>query len=215
MQLSAASQASALMLANIPTFSGSQDEDLSDFMQRFKLATLTLSDEHRCLAITKAMTGSARNWLKTNIKDIIKIGDWAAVKKRIDERFGPPHKELKYIKRLAELNFSPESNKPLSCYVDDYYATYIKAHPEADEKTIVQNLHANLPASVKKTLNLMTDIYLAHTIGEYRKIVQRYEHNIVGKSSEMSQDRPTATFDDLRKLISEMKEGIKTMCVKR
>lgn len=60
---------SAISTLQLPEFSGFLREDVRAFMRKFKLATATLNDKMKCLALSRALQDTAHVWAKNNIKE--------------------------------------------------------------------------------------------------------------------------------------------------
>ena len=83
--------ASSLASVILPEFKGAPNEDVHDFLCKFKKATATFNDELKCLALQKALSGAAQVWAKHNLKVEFNVGDWKTAKSALIERFGPPN----------------------------------------------------------------------------------------------------------------------------
>lgn len=199
--------ASTLSSIAIPEFSGSLNEDVHDFVRKFKLSTLTLSDELRCLALNKALVNSARIWAKANLKAIIQAGDWKAAKKAIVSRFASPDQELRHQEKLNKMRFN-QTTGSLTSYAEEYSHCYRRAHPNATDQEIIKSLSLNLPPNIIRNLNILSENWSQlTTITELYAIIKRLEYKILPyESTDDKEDK--VGLAELTRIIKEMKETI-------
>lgn len=165
---------------HLPTFSGKPFEDVTDFINRFKLSTFALSDKHRCLALNKCLAGTANIWAKTNIKKAILEGQWKPIKKALLERFGPTDFTLKHREKLSSMKYESGGDTTLIGYVEKYLNQYQKAYKSHTDADAIISLRLNLPTSIIRNLNLLDDTWASFTdSSELYKLIRRYEDNIM------------------------------------
>lgn len=171
--------ASAVSGLNVPEFSGKIEEDVRDFVRRFKLATITLTDEMRCLALEKALHGTAYVWAKNNIKTLLRSGDWKAAKQALVERFQPPNAELKAHEQLSKLKFNPKLGS-LQSYIEDYHNCYKKAYKTCEDSAVITQLKLNLPNNVQRSFNVLNDNWTSFSkIKDLLELAKRAEEKIL------------------------------------
>lgn len=203
----AASSINSLLL---PEFKGLPSEDVEEFIFKFKMATLTLSDDLKCMALNKALTGSAYIWAKNNIKDKMANGQWEEIKRELINRFGPHDREVSYRKRLNEMKFE-ENRTTLMSYVEAFIDSYKKAYASANDKDITKALRINLPDKIIKGLN-----YLDHKWTDYESLsdvttlIKRFEEKIMPFDHKEGTDTKSLTAEQLLSALKEFKEAIRT-----
>lgn len=182
--------ASAVASLQVPEFSGGPNEDVGQFLRRFKSATISLSDAMRCVALNKSLQGSAHIWAKDNIKSLIKGGNWKEVKTSLKRRFGEPNPEIRYHKKLYKLTYDPK-NGSLVSFIEEYYDTYRKAYVKFEDAAVITALKLNLPNQVQRSFNVLNDNWQTFTtIKELLELAKRAEEKIL----------PFETRDDSDKL---------------
>jgi len=200
--------ASALSTVPIPEFRGLPGEDVHDFLQRFKLATLTFSDELRCLALNKALVKAARTWAKSNIKGAIQTGDWKAAKKAIVNRFAAPDQDLRFHEKLAKMHYNPAEGTLLS-HVEEYTSLYRKVNEQASDAEVIKNLSLNLPSNIIRHLNILSESWSAlEDLSSLYALVRRLETKILPFELEQSGEEKT-TVAEIAKLLKEMRDTIR------
>lgn len=200
--------ASALTNLTVPEFKGSPGEDVKDFLGRFKLATITLSDQMRCLAIQKALTGSAKIWSKENLKLMISTGDWKGIKKALIERFEGPNASIRNLERLSKMKFDRDRDTLLS-YVERYASTYRLAHEKATDSDVIRSIQTNLPDKVQRSLNILNDEWTNFkSIRDLYSLVRRAEDKILAYETK---DEPESTMKpaEVVKMMQEMQAMLK------
>lgn len=201
--------ASAINSVAIPEFKGAPEEDIYEFIRRFKLATITFSNELKCLALSRAFRGAASVWAKANIKDKIQNGDWKTIKTAMVERFASPNRELRYREKLSKMSFNSQL-ETLTSYIEGYAECYRKAHPNTTDHDVIMALTVNLPKNILRNLNVLSENWSEATdISTLLKLVKRLEVKILPYDDE---EGPTGKVDmaSLTKILSELKESIKT-----
>lgn len=207
--------ASTLSSISIPEFKGLPNEDVFDFLQRFKLATLTFSDELRCLALNRALNGSARIWAKANIKESINSGDWKATKKAIVERFAAPNQELRHQEKLIKMRFDPSAGTLIS-YIEEYADCFRKARLLSSDKDIISSLNFNLPAHIIRHLNVLSDDWTNFdTLSDLYKLIKRLEGKILPYEQKPDAEEEKVNMATLSKLLKEMQESFQEQCAKK
>lgn len=172
--------ATAISSINLPTFAGLQNEDVREFLNRFKVATFVLSDKHRCLALNKCLAGTANTWAKANIKAALAGGQWKIVKKAFVERFGPADVILTHREKLNSMRYQDSSLTTLLGYVEKFIAQYKKAYTSQSDSDAIMSLRLNLPNTIIRSLNLLDDTWSKYTsCADLYKLVRRYEENIM------------------------------------
>lgn len=161
----------------VPEFSGKPDEDVSEFLKKYKVATSMLTDEQKCLSLTRALIGSAAIWSKT-IKSLCSEGKWKEVQKALKDRFGPADRNIRLREKLAKMSYMP-STHTLQSYVEAYEDLYKKAFNEQGGADIIQALRVNLPDRVIRGLNYLDDSWSSYKgMEDFYKLIKRYEANI-------------------------------------
>lgn len=199
--------ASALTNLNVPEFRGSPGEDVRDFLGKFKDATLTLNDDMRCLAITKALTGSAKIWAKENLKTELRDSKWKDITRALKARFGGPNADMENLEKLGKLKFDPSTDTLLS-YLERYAAIYRRAHKNAADSDIVRSLKLNLPRNVQRGLNMFNDDWTElKNVKDLYALARRVEDKLLAYEQQDSQDK-LMKAEELTKLIKDVKELI-------
>lgn len=204
----------------VPEFRGLPEEDVCDFIERFKMATLALSENHRCLALNKALKGAAMTWAKANIKSFMATANWKAIKKLLVERFDYPDRTMRFKERLAKLKYDPETTTLMS-YVEAFITLHKRAHgfresDSASDADAIQALKLNLPDRIVKGLNYLDDRWMdSSNIGDLIKIIHRYETKIMpyeGKEdpscSPITKDELLSVFKELKSLKDQVKSDL-------
>lgn len=203
--------ATAVTGLNLPSFSGKAQEDVCEFLNKFKLATFALSDKHRCLAFNKCLIGTANIWAKSNIKRAVLDGQWKTIKKAIVERFGPADITLKHREKLSNLKYDKQGDTTLIGYVERYIAQYKKAYRSHDDADAIISLRLNLPATIIKSLNLLDDSWSTLTnCADLYKLIRRYEDNIL--PYEQTEDKTSLVLgkDGVKELLDQLRNEFKT-----
>lgn len=172
------SQYSAATLINttVPEYDGQQDVD--EFLKRFKKATVTLTESLKCSALDRALSGAAKIWAKT-IKEDLEKGRWTEVKRKFKERFKLHDQSMKHLEKIQNSKFKPEEMS-LSSYVEIYANSYKKAHPGLQDKAIIQALRFNLPADIIKHLNTLSDEWVNFdSFDKFVNLILRLERKIL------------------------------------
>lgn len=171
--------ATALINLTVPEFSGKPGNDIGDFIRKFKSATITLSDEWRCHALNKALTGPAYTWAKCNIKTEIKTGDWRGAKRKLIDRFTSEDRTLKYHEKLQKFKYDPKENT-LSSYVEIYADLFRKTHDNHADSDIIRALRLNLPSEILGHLNTISDTWTElKSLRDFMTLIQRIERKIL------------------------------------
>lgn len=193
---------------NIPEFRGLPEEDIYDFLTRFKVATFTLPDDYRCLALNKALKGAALIWAKSNIKNLITEAKWREIKSALYDRFGSPDRTLNHRQKLSKLKFN-ESSSTLMAYIENYIATYRKAFRDHKEQDAIQSLRLNLPDRIVKGLNYLDDGWSElRNIKEFLDLVKRYETRIMPFETRSESGNSSLTKEVLQSIFKEFRDSI-------
>lgn len=200
--------ASAITSLVVPEFRGSPEEDVKEFIGKFKTATITLSDEMKCLALSKALSGSAKIWAKENIKSNLLSGNWKAAKKLLKERFAALDSDLKNLEKLGKLKHDP-GKETLISYLEKYSAYYKSAHKEAKDTDIIRSLKLNLPRNVIRGLNMVNDEWAnLKEMKDLYVLARRVEDKILAYE-DPEQSVSSTKAEDITKMLKEMKEILK------
>lgn len=192
----------------VSEFNGSPGEDVHQFLQEFKLQTLSLSDAHKCQALPKALKGSAFIWAKANIKELISASDWKGIKEAMINRYSPLDKKMRYRQKLNELKFNDKVYTPVS-FIETYVATYQKAYPNQPANDIIQSLRWELPNHIIKGLNRIDDKWISYdSPSRLYDLVGRYERNIL--PFETPEASSTLHKEDIKNMFNEFRESIMT-----
>lgn len=206
--------ASAISTIPIPEFRGLPGEDVFEFIQRFKLATLTFSEELRCLALNKALIGSAQIWAKESLKSLIKSGHWKPVKKALIERFAAPDQELRHQQKLMKMKFDDVKGS-LTSYIEEYAACYRKAFTNAVDTDIIKSLSLNLPSNIVRHLNILSENWVEfQTMALLYSLVKRLESKILPYES-IQENKDKASIAELSKTLLEMQATLKASLDKK
>lgn len=199
--------ASALTAIQVPEFKGLPNEDVHEFLKKFKVATLILNDEMKCLALQKALTGAAHNWAKNTIKILLSSGEWRAVKKALVERFEGPDRQSRYHERLEKLKFDPVEETLLS-FVEKFTDCYRRAFKDPNDEAIITGLKLKLPSKVQRALNILNDEWTSlKTMDEVYKLVRRAESRILPFDDE-PQEEDKLTASTMAKLLADFKKSL-------
>lgn len=191
----------------IPEFRGLPSEDIHAFLKRFKFATSTLSEEHRCQALNKALKDAAMIWAKANLKEFLRQADWSSIKHLLIERFGTGDRRIRYMEKLSNLKFDPKQSTLLS-HVENYLATHSKAFSGQSESDAIQSLRINLPDQVVKGLNQLNDKWIDfRQASELYDLIKRYERNIMPYESRETENN-SITAEALKNMLTEFKDSI-------
>lgn len=200
--------AASINSINVPEFRGLPDEDVYDFLKRFKMATLTLSDEYRCLALNKALKGAALTWAKATIKKLIIEANWSAIKAELYNRFGSSDRVLRFREKLAKLKFL-EGQSTLMAYIELYLATYKKAFKVQQDSDVILSLRLNLPDKIVRGLNSLDDSWSEYTeIPKFIDLVKRYEAKILPYDAKINQNGNSLTKETLYSMFKELRGAI-------
>lgn len=205
----------------VPEFRGLPDEDVCEFLSRFKMATIALPENHRCLALNKALKGAAMTWAKSNIKSLMASANWKSIKRQLIERFDHPDRTMRYRERLSKLKYDPDSTT-LTSYVEAFTTLYRKAHRSNNsEESLVDSdairaLKLNLPDRVVRGLNYLDDKWMDYTnIADLIKSIRRYETKILpyedkeeSTSSPITKDELLSVFKELKSLKDQVKTDL-------
>lgn len=199
--------ATSISSLSVPKYSGGLNEDIQSFLREFKIATITLNDETRCMAMEKALQGTAYIWAKNNIKTDLRAGNWKNVKRALIERFVAPNQELKHHEELAKLKFDAKSSTLLS-FLEKYYECYRKTYKGCEDKAVIIALKLNLPNNVQRSLNVLNDEWVNFDcIKDLYKLARRAEEKILPfeHNEEESNKLDVQTFT---KLLKDFKDSI-------
>lgn len=182
---------------------------MKEFISKFKLATLTLSDDLRCLALNKVLKGPAYVWAKTKIKPKITTGDWKGIKRDLLERFGPSDPELTYRENINKMKFE-EENSTLMSYIESFVSNYKQAFKGSSEIDVIKAIRINLPDKIIRGLNLLDYRWSDYiSIDELITLIRRYETKIMPFEKKQA-DNKILTVDKFLSALEEFKEPIKT-----
>lgn len=166
-------------LLNLPEFKGQPGEDIEAFLKEFGRATTTFSQERKCSAIKRILTGDAGIFAKNYLKSTLASGDWKAVKDALRKRFLPTDRDLTYRTELSNMSYDKETSTLLG-YVDRYANLYKKVHPRADDNELIRGLGLNLGAELVRKLNQLSPGW--HSMAEledFRELISRLEKDIL------------------------------------
>lgn len=207
-------QITSIANINIPEFGGGPNEDVTEFLQKFKTVTFSLNDENRCLALKKALVNSARIWAKDNLKEIISVGNWKAAKKAIEKRFQSADYYERYHKKLAAMKYDPKSTT-LRSYVEGYVSCFKKAHKATNEKNIIESLVQNLPNNIKYTLNTLSETWRHMAkLSDLYPLITRVEQTILPYAPIEPEPGEKLDVNTMAKLLKQMQEEFKKDCLK-
>lgn len=203
-------QQSAVSINSIQVseFSGLPNEDVHQFLREFKLQTLSLSESHKCQALTKSLKGAAFIWAKANIKELLATSDWKGIKTAIVNRYSPFDKTMRYRQKLNQLKFDSKTCT-LMAFVETYVTTYQKTFPNQSAHDIIQSIRWELPNNIIKGLNQIDDKWITYdSLSELYSLVERYERNILPFESF---DKPSnLDKEEFKKMLNEFRESIMT-----
>lgn len=198
--------ATAITGLNLPIFSGLANEDVNEFLSRFKLATFVLSDKHRCLALNKCLAGVANTWAKTNIKKALSEGHWKIAKHALIERFGPADNVLKHREQLNSMNYQATQLTTLLGYVEKFISVYKKAYTKQDDSDAIMSLRLNLPHHIIRSLNLLDDNWSKYSsCDELYKLIRRYEQNIMPFEHLTPQTQSVLDKEGVKELLTQLR----------
>ncbi|CAA2976480.1 Hypothetical predicted protein, partial [Olea europaea subsp. europaea] len=210
------SQQAAMALINLklPSFSGAPDQEINSFLRDFKAATLTLNDELRCLALHRSLTGPARVWAKSTIKDDLDVGDWESAKTKLRQRFLPPGEDLRLLSKLSKMKYD-SSEMTLSSYVEVYANLFGKVHKRAPDSDIIGHLRLNLPPEILKHLNVLSSTWTNLTsFKDFIALVTRVERDILPYEVKPKHDDNqnvaalTAAIKELKETVTAQKNAL-------
>lgn len=200
--------AASINAIDVPEFSGLPNEDVYDFVKRFKMATLTLSDDYRCLSLNKALRGAALVWAKASIKKLIIEANWQAIKAALYDRFGSSDRALMYRDKLAKLRFL-EGQSTLIAYIELYLATYKKAFKTHQHSDVILSLRLNLPDKIVRGLNSLNDSWCELTeLPKFVELVKRYESKVLPYENRVDTSENSLTKETLYSMFKELREAI-------
>lgn len=199
--------ASAINTVAIPSFQGLPNEDVHEFLRKFKLATITFAPELRCMALNRAFSGAAHVWAKT-IKNMISNGDWKGVKQAMINRFAAPNREMRYREKLAQMKYE-SSKETLTSYIEGFVNCYRKAYKEPSDNDIIMALKVNLPHPIIRSLNMLSDNWTdANSLESLYSLIRRLEYKILPYEQEDEAGGKKLDIQSLSKLLSELKESM-------
>lgn len=199
--------ATALINLQLPSFAGLPDQDINTFIKEFKSATMTLTEELRCLALNRALIGPAHIWAKTNIKDEIKQGNWSGARAKLRERFLPPGQVLRHLEKLSKMKYDPRETT-LSSYVDVFADLYKKAYYNAADSDVIRGLRLNLTPEILRHLNTLSATWTElKSLSEFMTIIQRIERDILPYEAKPKSD-DNSTILELTRAIKELRESV-------
>lgn len=208
-------QTTAIAGLNIPEFGGLPGEDVKEFLNRFKTTTFTLSSELKCIALRKALVGSARIWAKDNLKELINAGDWKNAKEALEERFQAPDHQERFHQKLASMKYEPKTIT-LRSYVEGYAACFKKAHKTATDRNIIESLVQNLPNNIKHTLNLISETWRTMTeLKDLYPVIKRVEQTILPYAPSVEEPAERLDVTTMSKLLKQMQEDFKSDCLEK
>lgn len=204
---------SSINSINVPEFSGLPKEDLHRFLDKFKGATIGLSDELRCQALKKSLQGTAKIWAKSHIKELINQGNWKTIKDLLVDRFGEPDRTLQYRIKLNRMCYN-EAEITLQGYVEAFVACYKKAYVDHNEIDAIQTLQVNLPPRIIGHLNYLDDKWTEYQkLDDLYKLIKKLETKILPYEIKPSsnQDQLSETIQnalkEFRDSVTELKKA--------
>lgn len=213
--MSQGQQMATLTGLTLPSFSGSPNEDVIEFLDKFKTATFVLNDELRCLALRKALTGSARVWSKNNLKDEIAQGNWKQARKLLLDRFQQADQQQRYLENLAKMRYDSKTTD-LRSYVERYEKAYKKAHKTASDKDIIESLAQNLPSKIKLTLNLISENWTSlDSLKLLEPILKRVDQTIIPYEPPEEEPQEKLDVPTMSRLLKQMQEDFKKDCLEQ
>lgn len=202
--------ATALINVSVPQFSGALNEDIHEFLRKYKTATISLGENMKVRALQKALTGQAYTWAKNNIKQEMQEGiNWRLIKKALVERFEAPNSELRFHGKLAKMQFDPTTGT-LTSYLESYTECFSKVYTQAKDVDIVSALKLNLPNNIQRALNLLNDEWTKFTkMEDLFKLARRVEEKILPfEKDESSEDKLSA--NKLVQILDEFKKSMQS-----
>lgn len=199
----------AIVNLSPPTFSGSKSDDVVTWLEDFESATIALDDVLKKKLLSRAFTGSARAWFRTNLEGQSDSKTWADVKELITKRYKPDAIEY-YVDRLKELKFS--DNDTLESYVDQRIYLTKMVNPSALPDRIVRETIKSLPPLVKDRFNMMRGPHDIKTTEELSRLASQYDRNLSTPPEEQKPDKQLSlnAFEELiSKAISKSVENIR------
>lgn len=199
--------ATALVNLTLPEFTGHPSQDVKDFIRKFKIATIALNDDLRCIALNRALTGSAHTWAKIGIKSEIAASDWSGAKKKLIERFAPPNQGLRYLEKLSKLRYNP-SDFTLSSYIELYSDLYRKSYKDCTENSIIRGLSLNLSSDILKHFYTLSNDWIDFkSIKELMTLAKRVEHGILPYEQKAKAEE-SGTISELTKAIKNLQDAV-------
>lgn len=200
---------SALANVSLPEYKGLPQEDVLEFIKRFKSATLPFNDDMKCLSLNKSLVGAAHVWAKENIKQFLKEGNWKAAKKAIIDRFSAPNQEIRHQEKLLKMKFN-RADGTLTSYVEIYADLYRKAHKDAVDQDIIRSLSLNLPNDIIKHLNILSENWTTFgSIKELYSLIRRLEFKILPYEPDSENQEEKVSFTALSKMLKDIQESMK------
>lgn len=201
-------QVSKITTIPVPEFRGLPNEDVYEFLKKFKTATLSFDDKVKCVALNKALVGPAHTWAKENLKTLIAQEDWKAAKKAIIDRFALPNQELRHQEKLSKLKFDPQDHTLMS-YVEEYADTYKKAHKQSKDQDIIRSLSLNLPGDILKNLNIISENWCElDSLKSFYQLVRRLESKILPYEGADESEGEKANMASLTKMLKDIQNSI-------
>lgn len=198
--------ATAVSGLTLPQFTGLHNEDVHEFISKFKLATFVLSDKHRCLALNKCLAGTANTWAKANIKRALAEGQWKVAKKALIDRFGPSNLIFKHRELLNNMSYQGPQSITLLGYIEKFISLYKKAYNSQSDKDAIMSLRLNLPNHIIRNLNLLDDGWTSYnSCSELYKLVRRYEENIM-PFEQSSQPQVVLDQNGIKELLTQLRQ---------
>lgn len=200
----------SLNFLKVPEFRGMPNEDIFDFIKDYERSTSLLSDEHKCLAINRALLGAAATWSKT-IKDVINNGKWKRVRRLLLDRFGTVDYQDRHRQKLSNLKFDPTKTTLLS-FAEIYTDTYRKAFKNQSDNDAIRQIRCTLPDNIVKCLNYLDDGWSKYpTIEELYQLIKRYQSNIEPYEKDQENNSKSLDTEAVGKMILDFKKDIMNM----
>lgn len=201
-------QTSRIATIPMPEFKGLPNEDVHEFLKRFKIAALPLDDKTRWVALKKALGGPAHRWAKHNLESLIDRNDWKTAKKMIIDRFALPNQGLRHQERLSKLKFDAKESTLMS-YIEVYADTYRKAYAQAKDIDVVRSLRLNLPNEIIRDLNLLSDGWSAsESLSTLYQLVRRLESKILPYTHRDDSVTEKVDIVELSKMLQDIQSAI-------
>lgn len=206
--------ATSLTNLPIPQFGGNPNEDIFEFLTKYKAATISVGEAMRCKALQRALTGAAYVWARNNIKKNITEGkNWKACKAALIERFQPPNAEMRFHEKLSKMKYDQDKDSLLS-YVEAYADCYRRVHHEAKDKDIISQLKLNLPNRIQRALNVINDGWSnLDDLKEVFKLARRAEEKILPFDKDENQNQLNAS--SLIEILNSFKNSIREEVAKQ